>query len=147
MTEFSMDSNFWMNNWVANQAYAGYSKMIPDIRKVQNALESSYIASRPEVEKKMMEMYREGDIDGVRKAANKEGAAIAKEATDAYRNLAQYLLVKFLDGNIKKQDADGNFITNPCGRLVRPDEAPYNEEYLKNIVERSGERFAVKQKQ
>ncbi len=147
MTEFSMDSNFWMNNWVANQAYAGYSKMIPDIRKVQNALESSYIASRPEVEKKMMEMYREGDIDGVRKAATKEGAAIAKEATDAYRNLAQYLLVKFLDGNIKKQDADGNFITNPYGRLVRPDEAPYNEEYLKNIVEHSGERFAVKQKQ
>lgn len=146
MTEFSMDSNFWMNNWVANQAYAGYSKMIPDIRKVQNALESRYIASRPVVEEKMLEMYREGNIDGVCKAATEEGAAIAKEATDAYRDLAQYLLVKFMDGNVKKQDADGNFLTSPHGRLVTPDQAPYNEGYLKNIVERTGDRFAVKQK-
>ncbi|MBD5261639.1 MAG: hypothetical protein HDS38_05855 [Bacteroides sp.] len=94
-----------------------------------------------------MEMYRDGNIDGVCKAATVEGAAIAKEATDAYRNLAQYLLVKFMDGNVKKQDADGNFLTNPHGRLVIPDQAPYNEKYLKNIVEHTGDRFAVKQKQ
>ncbi len=146
MTKFSMDSNFWMNNWVANQAYTGYSKMIPDIRKVQNALESSYIASRPEVEKKMMEMYRNGDIDGIRKAATNEGALIAKEATDAYRDLAQFLIVKFMDGNVKKQDADGNFSTTPYGKIVSPNQSSYNEQFLKNIVERTGDRFAVKQK-
>ena len=39
---FSYDSNFWMNNWVANQAYNRYDLMIPDIRKVQSELESKY---------------------------------------------------------------------------------------------------------
>lgn len=146
MTEFSMDSNFWMNNWVANQAYLGYNKMIPDIRKVQGALEEKFISSRPEVEKKMVEMYEAGDIDGVRAAATKEGAAIAKEATDAYRDLAQFLIVKFMDGNVKKQDADGKFITNPHGRLVTPNQAPYSQDYLKNIVEKTGDHFSVKTK-
>ncbi len=147
MTEFSMDSNFWMNNWVANQAYLGYSKMIPDIRKVQSGLESKYIASRPDVEAKMMEMYHNGDIEGVRKAATKEGADIAKEATDSYRDLAQFLLVKFMDGNIKKQDEDGKFSTTPHGKIVSPHQSSYNEQYLRNIVERTGDRFAVKQNQ
>ncbi len=147
MTEFSMDSNFWINNWVANQAYTGYSKMIPDIRKVQSELENKYIASRPDVEAKMMEMYLNGDIDGVSKAATLEGAEIAKEATDTYRNLAQHLIVKFMDGNIKKQDEDGKFTTTPHGKIVSPHQSSYNEQYLRNIVERTGDRFAVKQKQ
>ena len=35
----SLESNFWVNNIVANQAYNRYDLMIPDIRKVQNSLE------------------------------------------------------------------------------------------------------------
>ena len=30
---------FWVNNYVANQAYNRYSQMIPDIRRVQGELE------------------------------------------------------------------------------------------------------------
>ena len=30
---------FWVNNYVANQAYNRYSQMIPDIRNVQGRLE------------------------------------------------------------------------------------------------------------
>ncbi len=33
------NSNFWVNNYVANQAYNRYSLMIPDIRRVQSKLE------------------------------------------------------------------------------------------------------------
>ncbi|MDE6264723.1 MAG: C69 family dipeptidase, partial [Paramuribaculum sp.] len=36
MYNLSWDSAFWINNYVANQAYNRYSQMIPDIRKVQS---------------------------------------------------------------------------------------------------------------
>ena len=104
-----------MNTWVANRAYERYDRMIPDIRKVQGKLEGKYIASRPEKEKELTDLYNKGDRDALRNSVNKEGKEIAKEATDAYRDLAIYLLVKYMDGNQKKTDADGNFIMTEYG--------------------------------
>ncbi|MDE6331526.1 MAG: C69 family dipeptidase, partial [Muribaculaceae bacterium] len=40
MYNISWDAMFWTNNYVANQAYNRYSQMIPDIRRVQSALEN-----------------------------------------------------------------------------------------------------------
>ncbi|MDE5662221.1 MAG: C69 family dipeptidase, partial [Muribaculaceae bacterium] len=37
----SWDAMFWVNNYVANQAYNRYSQMIPDIRRVQSGLENA----------------------------------------------------------------------------------------------------------
>ncbi len=134
VNNFSMDSNFWMNNWVANQAYNRYDLMIPDIRKVQQGLEDSYLSSRPGVEKILAEYAEAGDMAALEQAVNAEGAAIAKGATDAYRDLAQYLLVRFMDGNMKKVDADGKFMYNEHGIPLYPDFPGYSQEYYDAIA-------------
>ena len=100
INNFSFDSNFWMTNWVANQAYNRYDLMIPDIRKVQGALEEGFQSSRPAVEEELVALVEGGDDAGLRKRVNEEGKKVAKEATDAYRDLAVYLLVKYMDGNM-----------------------------------------------
>lgn len=141
---FDMNANFWMTNWVANQAYHRYDLMIPDIRKVQNALEDKYQSSRAEKEAALVEMLRNGDIDAVRKAVNEEGASVAKEATDAYRDLAQYLLVRFMDGNMKKVDDNGRFIKSEYGLPVYPEFPGYNPVYYENIVKETGDHFLIK---
>ncbi|MDE6378650.1 MAG: C69 family dipeptidase, partial [Duncaniella sp.] len=41
MLTLSWDAAFWVNNYVANQAYSRYSLMIPDIRKVQGEQEQT----------------------------------------------------------------------------------------------------------
>ncbi|MDE6685489.1 MAG: C69 family dipeptidase, partial [Duncaniella sp.] len=41
MLTLSWDSSFWVNNYVANQAYNRYNQMIDDIRRVQNAEEQT----------------------------------------------------------------------------------------------------------
>ena len=74
---------------------------------------------------------------------NAEGAAIAKEATDSYRDLAQYLLVKFMDGNMKKTNPDGSFIYDENNHPVSPNFPGYNKEYYENIVRSTGDHFLV----
>lgn len=141
---FDMNSNFWMNNWVANQAYNRYDLMIPDIRKVQSKLESKFINGRPAKEAQLAELVAAGEINAAVDAVNKEGAEIAKEATDEYRDLAQFLMVRFMDGNMKKLDADGNFQYNEYGIPLYPDFPGYDKAYYERIVKETGDHFLVK---
>lgn len=131
---FSPTANFWMTNWVANQAYNRYDLMIPDIRKVQSRLEDNYIDGRAAKENELLALYNAGDMQGLESALNKEGAEIAKESTDAYRDLAQFLMIRYLDGNQKKLDENGQFKRNPHGRCVSPDFPGYDQRYFESIV-------------
>ncbi|MDE6811907.1 MAG: C69 family dipeptidase [Muribaculaceae bacterium] len=141
---FDMNSNFWMNNWVANQAYNRYDLMIPDIRKVQQSLEDEFIASRPEREAAYAAVIASDSGDAAIAAeVNAEGAAIAKKATDAYRDLAQFLMVRFMDGNMKKLDADGNFRYNEYGIPIYPDFPGYDKAYYERIVKETGDHFLI----
>lgn len=140
---FDMNSNFWMNNWVANQAYHRYDLMIPDIRKVQSALENKFIGSRPEREEMLVALVNEGNKEALVASVNEEGAQIAKEATDAYRDLAQHLFVRFMDGNMKKVDEDGKFMRNEYGTPLYPEFPGYDKKYYENIVKETGDHFLL----
>ncbi|MCH5237769.1 MAG: C69 family dipeptidase [Muribaculaceae bacterium] len=140
---FSMDSNFWMNNWVANQAYNRYDLMIPDIRKVQNALENEFLSGRPEAEQNYLALYNTGNNDKLQAAVNEEAKQIAAKSTDAYRDLAIYLLVKFMDGNMKKTNEDGSFQLNEYGIPAYPSFPGYDKKYYENIVKETGDHFLL----
>lgn len=141
---FDINSNFWVNNIVANEAYHRYDMMIPDIRKVQNKLEKGFFKQVKANDPKLKAMIEAGDMDAYRNAVNALGAQDAKEATDRYRDLAVYLFVKFMDGNRKKTDADGNFIKSQYGVPVYPEFPGYDKKYYENIVKESGDHFLIK---
>lgn len=143
INNFSMDSNFWMNSLVANQAYNRYDLMIPDIRKTQSKLENDFQNSRVAVENQLVSLVNSDDMNAYRKAVNTEAATIAKKATDDYRELAVYLFVKFMDGNRKKTDANGKFKDNGYGLPAQPDFVGYDKKYYENIVRESGDHFLV----
>ncbi len=134
----SWDAMFWVNNYVANQAYNRYSQMIPDIRRVQGELENA-------MEKAVVEMTAN--------AADKPSREVAKElkhlsdywaakATIEYKALGDYLLVKYLDGNIKKENG-GRFARTPDGMPEQPEFGGYNERYFRSIVKDAGERLKI----
>lgn len=141
---FSPTANFWMTNWVANQAYNRYDLMIGDIRKVQRELEDKFTSTRQEKEKELLALYNANDLEGLEKSVNEEGAAIAKEATDAYRDLAHFLLIRYLDGNRRKLDKDGNFARNPHGKPLSPDFTGYPQDFYEHIVRQTGDRLLLK---
>ena len=132
-----------MTNWVANQAYNRYDLMIPEIRKVQGGLEDGFIAERPAKDAELTALYEAGDMAGLQKAVNADGAAVAKKATDSYSDLAKYLLVRYLDGNRKKLNPDGTFKRSETGMPVSPDFPGYNKAYYENIVRQTGNHFLV----
>ena len=140
---FSMDSNFWMNNWVANQAYNRYDQMIPDIRKVQGSLENAFQTTRKDKDAELTALYNAGDLSSLQNAVNTEGALFASQATDAYRDLAIYLLVKFMDGNMKKTNEDGTFQITEYGIPTYPSFPGYDQKYYENIVKETGDHFLI----
>lgn len=143
INNFSFDSNFWMNNWVANQAYNRYDLMIPDIRKVQSGLEGKYLSERPAREEELLALYAGEDYGKLQESVNEEAKSIAKEATDAYRELATYLLVKFMDGNMKKTNEDGSFQITEYNIPAYPTFPGYDKKYYENIVKETGNHFLI----
>ena len=141
---FSFDSNFWMNNWVANQAYNRYDLMIPDIRKVQSGLENEFRSSRHEREHHLVSTLHNEGKEKLVKEVNEEAAAYAKKATDSYRDLGQFLFVRFMDGNMKKLDENGNFLRNEYGTPAYPSFPGYDQKYYENIVREQGDHLLVK---
>lgn len=139
---FDRNSNFWMNNLVANQAYNRYSQMIPDIRKVQKSLEDSIAV---DVNKAIVELPQFDREDAV--ALTNDLLAIwAGKATGSYRDLATFLFVKFMDGNIKKQNPDGSFLRTEEGIPAYPDFGGYDDpRYFENIARTTGDRLKVRE--
>lgn len=138
----SWTSNFWVNNYVANQAYHRYSQMIPDIRKVQKLLEDS-IAIDVKVAMEQLPELNDPEIAAL--AAQDLADIWAEKATTRYKELGDYLLVKFLDGAIRRQNEDGTFKRSEFGRPVNPEGPGYNEAYYRAIANSpQAERYKVK---
>lgn len=129
LLEYSSTSAFWTYNWVANYAYSKYSYMVPDIKKVQAKWESDFNALVPAIDKVAAGMNEED----ARKFLTNFSATQAENSTAAWKKLGEYLLVKYMDGNIKKEE-NGKFLQNdhkiPPG-IIR---AGYPQEVLHQMV-------------
>ena len=125
----SWDAAFWVNNYVANQAYNRYSQMIPDIRRVQNAIEDSIAAEMPALRARIAAM----NPDDASRELAAHTARWSRDYTQRYKALGDYLLVKYLDGNIKREK-DGEFARTPEGMPESPVFGGYAERYDRQIV-------------
>ena len=138
MLTLSWDAMFWVNNYVANQAYNRYSQMIPDIRRVQGQLEDAMTEAVATAQSAVAAMPY------ALAAAHLQGVTDhwAAKVTADYKALGDYLLVKYLDGNIKAE-ADGAFKRTPTGLPDKPKFGGYNERYFRSIVNETGDRLKV----
>lgn len=103
------DAAFWVHNYVANQAYNRYSQMIPDIRRVQNGLEDSIASAVKVVEAEVMTLP---DVRQREELSNFSDFW-ANHSTKEFKKLGDYLLVKYIDGNIKRETEPGVFKRTP----------------------------------
>ena len=139
MLTLSWDAMFWVNNYVANQAYNRYSQMIPDIRRVQRGYEDMLERDTAAAAAALRGLPYEKARRRLAEFTNMASAAVTK----GYRDLGDYLLVKFLDGNIKKETAPGHFERTATGMPVQPVFCGYNERYFRSIVDGTGDRYRI----
>jgi hypothetical protein len=59
---------------------------------------------------------------------------LADYSTTQFKALGDYLFVKYLDGNVKREDAPGKFSRTPEGISVSPQWPGYDDNYYRAIV-------------
>lgn len=129
LLEYSATSAFWTYNWVANYAYSKYSYMYTDIKKVQIKWESDFNALVPAIDKVAIGM-QEAEA---RVFLTEFSITQAENSTAAWKKLGEYLLVKYMDGNIKKEK-DGKFVQNEYKIPTTIIRAGYPEEFLRKMI-------------
>ena len=132
MTEFSWTSAFWVHNWVANMAYHKYEPMIADIRPVQQQLESSFDELVKTTDAKALELLKANPQQAI-SYLTEVCAKTANGTTERWKKLGEYLLVKYMDGNVKKEK-DGKFEENGYGQIVMPSFPGYDKDYYERIA-------------
>ena len=131
MLKYSPTSAFWMTNRVANACYKAYNIMFPTVDAEIDAWELSMMDEVKKADEKALELYNSAKTKPRRMIARNDKAC---KTTDPYKDvrsyltdfsvsnaqkifekwvaLEEFLLVKFIDGNVKAQNEDGSFKTN-----------------------------------
>ena len=140
---FSWKSAFWVFNWVANMAYSKYAYMKDDIIPKQNALEDKF---QQEVALLTTDLHRHWDTnpDSVIQVLTRFTADKANETMQAWTTLGQFLMVRYIDGNIKKVE-NGTFKRNAYGQPAFPDQPGYSEEFYRNIKNDTGDKLILEE--
>ena len=132
--EFSFESAFWMNNWVANMVYPRYSMMIGDLRQAQRELEDYYFADQDSVEAAVAKMTPADRRDYL----NNKSIAYAERMMSRWNRLAKYLIVKYNDQVVRKVDDNGNF------QRWGYDTPGYDQQFINAFPATTGDRYRLK---
>ena len=126
MLHYSPTSQFWMCNRVANACYKMYDRMAPVARAAAEGFERDQLERGiPEMDAKLSKLVERGRIRKARKLMTKYTVETAQAQFAAWTKLEELLLVKFIDGNIKAQAADGSFLHTEHGPGF-PDKIEYS---------------------
>ena len=139
MLKYSDSSMFWITNRVAQFAYLRYNTIGKHVRSEVDKWENA-----------MIEYVK--DIDMAIASKPKKAAKIATEFSvksaeilfNYWVELDKYLMVKYIDGNVKGEDANG-FIDNGNGKDIpgKIEQPGYSERWKRAVAKDNGEVLKV----
>lgn len=139
--EFSWNSSFWVFNWVSNMIYPKYSLVVNDMKRVQGELENRIYEQSVEVENEALACIKSSPKYGT-KILNDFTVSSAETALAEWKKFGEYIIVKYND-LVVKPEKDGKFQRTSTGigaTVMRPG---YPEEYKKQIIEQTGDKYLV----
>ncbi len=153
MLDYSPTSAFWLFNRVTNFAYMRYNMIAADIRKVVDAWENDQLQTQvPQTDAKAATLPAKKRV----RYLTDHSVRTAQALFDRWSKLDKYLLVKYMDGNVKSEHAgvleflDGSgtaahFVDNGNGRDI-PDNIQfpgYGEKWKRAVAADNGEILKV----
>ncbi len=158
--EYSPTSAFWICNRVANSCYRMYNIMAPVVREKADSFENSQMEMIPDIDSHALDLYQKAlDIPKRQIRRNDEAAKVvdpfvevkdfltdysvetAQGIFEEWTALETFLLLKFMDGNVKAQNPDGSFVTNGYSDRI-PDgitNPGYTEKWKEAVVRDHGD--------
>ena len=139
---YSETSAFWTFNKVTNFAYLRYNSMIADIRDTQERIEGTFISNTPAIDQTAKMLFESAGDSYAREFLTTYSINEANGMTKKWEELFRYLLIKYIDGNIKKED-NGAFSRNEYNMPVAPLHPGYPDWWYEAIVKSTGNQFRI----
>ena len=141
MLKYSDTSMFWITNRVAQFAYLRYNIIGKHVREFVDTWENKMLELVPAMDAKI------GSAKNAKKAA-KVATEItvntAQELFDIWVELDKYLMIKYIDGNVKGEDEKG-FIDNGNGKDIpgKIEQPGYTEKWKRAVAQDKGDILKV----
>jgi len=144
MLEYSPTSAFWLFSRVTNYAYSRYNMIAPDIIKAADEHELAAIERTSAIDAAALAIHKESP-QKAREFLTDYSVNTAQELFDKWVKLDQYLLVKYVDGYVKRQNEDGSFQDNGSGKNIPATtiQPGYTDMWKKAVKEQAGEHLKV----
>lgn len=139
MTEWA-ESSFWIQNRVTNFAYQNYNHIFPDIKRAMDRWENKCFAEQEAIDAAASILYKKDPKLAIDFLTD-YSCNTATTLYNTWVDLDKYLLVKYIDGNIKKEDSEGVFTDNGNNYNIPADpiQPGYSEKWKRKVVEDNGE--------
>ena len=132
---------FWLFNRTTNFAYMRYDMISGDIRKVVDEWEMARLAEVEQIDKRVEGL----SARRLRRTLTDYSVVTAQTLFDRWTELNNYLLIKYVDGNVKAVDDKGNFVQSETGKDI-PDKIKfvgYSEKWKRAVAADNGEILKV----
>ena len=136
------DAAFWVFNRVAHFKYLFYDRVMVDIKKHQSKLENQFADYQAAIDKAALELY-EKDPQLAKDFLTGYSCSMADYVVEYWNELGNFLLVKYLDGNVK-HEIDGEFERNPWGYPKSPMFPGYSQEWKRIVVQETDDKFKMR---
>lgn len=146
MTKYSETAMFWIQQRVTNFTYLRYDYIFRDVKRAMDRFENRCLDEQPAVDvaaKMLYEKSPELAVNFITDYSVNTAQALFKQ----WKELDSYLLVKYIDGNIKRESAEGVFIDNGNDYNIptSPTQPGYSEKWKRYVAEDAGEILKVLQ--
>jgi len=138
---YSDESAFWTFNRVAHLAYLFYDRCIGDIRKKQQGYEERYEVWVPAMDVAAMSLLQK-DTLMARELLTQFSHSLANDLVKEWREFGNFLLVKYLDGNVK-QEENGVFKRNRWDFPLSPKNPEFPDWWKEQLIRETGDKFLV----
>ena len=138
---YSETAAFWAFSFVSNFSYLRYNVMMEDVRKVQTELEEKYITEVAAIDA-AAQVLQETNPELAREFITNYSVNMGDYTVQRYKELGQFLLVKYIDGNIKKEE-NGEFLRSKTGYPLGPDQPGYSEQWKEIVVKDAGKNLRM----
>ena len=141
MLEYSDTAMFWITNRVAQFAYLRYNIIGKYVRQRVDAWENEMIARVADIDEQIAQA--ESD-EAKKKIATEFSVNSAQEIFKKWTELDKYLMVKYIDGNVKGEDENG-FVDNGNGKNIpgKIEQPGYSEKWKRAVAQDKGEILKV----
>lgn len=139
--KFSWNSAFWVENWVSNMTYPRYSQLFPSVKAAREELESKYASQQAEIEAQAKTLLSQ-DPARAKAYLTDYSAQCAKQMMNRWKQLGEYLIVKFNDQSIKPEK-DGKYEMTPVGLGKAVERPGFNKNYREVITKETGDKYLI----